>query len=88
MTAPTPVRENTHMTRGMVSAERIVVIANISDASTRQADDINAILQKIDQIANVVSVNSATAQESAASSSVLMQKAEELKQVIDGFEGA
>ena len=71
-----------------VTGEIVDAVANISDASTRQANDISAILQKIDQIATVVSANSATAEESAAASSVLMQKAEELKQVIDGFEGA
>lgn len=71
-----------------VTNEIVDAVANISAASTRQAEDIDSILAKIDQIANVVSANSATAQESAAASGVLMQKAEELKEVIEGFEGA
>lgn len=71
-----------------VTNEIVDAVANISAASTRQAEDIELILRKIDQIANVVSANSATAQESAAASGVLMQKAEELKEVIEGFEGA
>ena len=65
--------------------EAAVSINRISQASNEQAIAINQINQGIDQIASVVQNNSATAEESAASSEELSSQAQLLKQLAGYF---
>lgn len=64
--------------------EKIVV--GIADASDRQSEDIEYITTGIEQISGVVQNNSATAEESAASSEELSGQASMLKELVDRFE--
>ncbi len=69
--------EKVHQTAGLIS--------KISDASTRQADTIRQVQLGLDQISSVVQTNSATAEESAASSEELSGQAQTLKSLIEKF---
>ena len=60
-------------------------IAQISSASTEQADALNQISQAADQIAAVVEENTAMAEESSASSEELAAQAEKLKDLVGAF---
>ena len=61
-------------------------IDEISDASNNQATSIAQIRQSINSISEVVQGNSATAEESAASSEELMGQMKMLKKLVDSFE--
>lgn len=67
-------------------ADEIVKTTNqIADASKVQATSVSQIQERISQISNVVQTNSATAQESAATSEELNSQAMLLKNLIDMF---
>lgn len=76
------------------SLERIVhssqltnqLIQSISEASQEQARSIAQVTQGIDQISNVVQTNSATSEESAASSEILSGQAHMLKELMNQFQ--
>ena len=61
------------------------LVGNIAKASTDQALEIAQITQGIEQVSEVVQTNSATAEESAASSEELSGQAEMLKQMVGAF---
>lgn len=61
------------------------LVGDIARASTDQAAEIVQITQGIEQVAVVVQNNSATAEESAASSEELSGQAEMLKQMVGAF---
>ncbi|MEG7530643.1 MAG: methyl-accepting chemotaxis protein [Hungatella sp.] len=61
------------------------IVAEISKASTEQAQSIAQVTQGIDQISSVVQTNSATAEESAAASEELSGQASMLKQLVGKF---
>ena len=61
-------------------------IDKISQASNNQATSIAQIRQSINMINDAVQENSATAEESAASSEELMGQMKMLKQLVDSFE--
>ena len=65
--------------------EIVMTINEIADASRTQADSVLQIEQQIDQISDVVQTNSATAQESAATSQELNTQAGLLKSLIAVF---
>lgn len=60
-------------------------IDQISQASSEQASSISQVTQGIDQISSVVQTNSATAEESAASSEELSGQAQMLKNLVSQF---
>ena len=60
-------------------------IERISQASVEQAQSINQVVEGIDQISSVVQTNSATAEESAATSEELSGQAQVLKNLVDQF---
>ena len=60
-------------------------IGNIASASNHQASAITQIDSGIEQVSTVVQANSATAEESAASSEELSGQADSLKQLINQF---
>lgn len=62
------------------------IVVSIADASDRQSEDIEYITTGIEQISGVVQNNSATAEESAASSEELSGQASMLKELVDRFE--
>ncbi|WKY48550.1 methyl-accepting chemotaxis protein [Eubacteriaceae bacterium ES3] len=62
-----------------------VLVESIARASNDQASEITQITTGIDQIAQVTQTNSATAQESAASSEELSSQAQMLKAMVDTF---
>ncbi|WP_303871262.1 methyl-accepting chemotaxis protein [Acetobacterium wieringae] len=61
------------------------LVGNIARASNDQASEIAQITKGIEQVSNVVQTNSATAEESAASSQELSGQAEVLKQMMRTF---
>lgn len=61
------------------------LVGNIARASNDQASEIAQITKGIEQVSNVVQTNSATAEESAASSQELSGQAEVLKQMMSSF---
>ncbi|MBI4858528.1 MAG: HAMP domain-containing protein [Acetobacterium woodii] len=61
------------------------LVGNIAKASTDQASEIAQITQGIGQVSAVVQTNSATAEESAASSEELSGQAEMLKEMVGAF---
>ncbi|MBI4857583.1 MAG: HAMP domain-containing protein [Acetobacterium woodii] len=61
------------------------LVGNIARASNDQASEIAQITKGIEQVSNVVQTNSATAEESAASSQELSGQAEMLKQMMSNF---
>lgn len=67
------------------TAETVEMVVEISNAASGQADAITQVTQGIDQIAGVVQTNSATAQESAASSEELSGQAQMLTDLIGTF---
>lgn len=62
------------------------IIGNIAVASNEQASEIAQINQGIEQVAQVVQQNSATAEESAAASEALSNQAELLKSMLNKFQ--
>ncbi len=60
-------------------------IGKISQASNRQSDAIGQVTLGLDQISNVVQINSATAEESAAASKELSEQALALKELVQKF---
>lgn len=75
------LEESTGKTQELVSH-----IAEISDASEKQAEALNQIAQAVDQIASVVEENTAMAEESSASSEELAGQAQVLKELIAQFQ--
>lgn len=69
----------------MVTRETVELIERITEASERQAEAASQINIGIDQIASVVQINSATAEESAAASEELNAQAEMLNDLIGQF---
>ena len=68
------------------SSQRTVsLIEQITSATNEQAESIAFVNQGIDQISSVVQTNSATAEESAATSEELSSQAHILKSLIDKF---
>ena len=61
------------------------LVANIARASNDQASEIAQITTGIDQVSQVIQTNSATAQQSAASSEELSGQAQLLKGMVDAF---
>lgn len=57
----------------------------ISDASQRQAQQLDEITRAVEQIASVVEENTAMAEESSASSQELASQSQVMKQLIDQF---
>lgn len=62
-----------------------VLVGNIASSSNEQATAISQIDQGITQVSTVVQMNSATAEESAASSEELSGQADMLLQLVSGF---
>lgn len=60
-------------------------IQKISEASKEQAQSIAQVSMGVDEIASVVQINSATAEESAAASEELFSKSELLKSLVNHF---
>ncbi len=70
----------------VANANEIVETTNqIANAAKIQADSVSQIQERIGQISNVVQTNSATAEESAATSEQLSEQASLLKSLIDVF---
>lgn len=65
--------------------ESTSLVLDISDVSSRQAENIAQLLNAIEQISSVVQTNSATAEESAAASEELSSQAAELKSLVNRF---
>lgn len=65
--------------------EMTVIIGQISEASSNQADSISQITMGIDQISSVVQTNSATAEESAAASEELFSQSQLMKNLVGRF---
>ncbi|MEA4895508.1 MAG: methyl-accepting chemotaxis protein [Oscillospiraceae bacterium] len=61
------------------------LVTEISNATVAQSDSINQILIGVEQISNVVQLNSATAEESAAASEELSAQAGMLRDLVSGF---
>lgn len=61
------------------------IINKISDSTSQQYESINLINQNMNQISDVVQVNSATAEESAAASEELSGQANALKDMLNRF---
>lgn len=61
------------------------IVAEIAEASTVQTHMISQVTQGIEQIADVIQTNSATAEESAAASKELSNQALILKKMVGGF---
>ena len=68
------------------SKQVATLISDISEASKRQAEAVSQVTVGLDQISSVVQTNSATSEESAATSEELSGQAHVLKQLIDQFE--
>lgn len=66
-------------------AKAAAIVANIASASNEQATGISQINQAIEQVAQVVQTNSATAEESASASEELSSQAELLKEGVRKF---
>ena len=62
------------------------MVDRISGASVRQADSIIQIRQSMEMVSEIVQGNSATAEESAASSEELSAQAQVLKKLVEEFE--
>ncbi|MDE6221501.1 MAG: methyl-accepting chemotaxis protein, partial [Lachnospiraceae bacterium] len=61
------------------------IIGQISEASNDQAYSVSQIMIGIDQISNVVQTNSATAEESAATSQELSSQSQLMKRLVEKF---
>lgn len=68
------------------SSQVAALIADISESSKRQADAVSQVTIGLDQISSVVQTNSATSEESAATSEILSGQARALKELIEQFE--
>lgn len=68
------------------TGEIITMVDRISGACVRQADSIIQIRQSMELVSEVVQGNSATAEESAASSEELSAQAQVLKKLVEEFE--
>ena len=68
-----------------VNSKATELIKQIASASNAQANSISQISQGIDQISSVVQTNSATAEQSAASSKEMADHAERLKGFVKSF---
>lgn len=75
--------ELAQVVRGAQAATEAV--ADISEATDLEADAIAEAMRKLDNISEVVQMNSATSQESAASSEELSSQASLLKELISNF---
>lgn len=62
------------------------IVSEISEAARSQSDSISQILIGVEQISNVVQMNSATAEESAAASEELSAQANMLQTLVANFE--
>ncbi len=71
----------------VVESAKVVseTVGKISQASNRQSDAIAQVTLGLDQISNVVQINSATAEESAAASKELSEQALALKELVQKF---
>ena len=88
------VENGTHIADDTANALALVVtgtqevtelIGNIADASSEQATSVTQVTLGVDQISSVVQTNSATAEESAASSEELSGQAAMLKSLVSKF---
>lgn len=87
------VREGTRMadetaqtlTEVVEGPDRCEVVDGISQASDEQASSIALVTQEMGQISDVVQTNSATAEESAATSEELFAQAQILKNLVNQF---
>lgn len=68
------------------ASNALTKVEHISRASNEQATSVVQLRESIDQIADVVQENSATAEESAAASEELTEQMKMLKQLVDSFE--
>ena len=68
-----------------ISKQSAELIVGIADASAQQADSISQVMSGIDQISQVVQMNSATAEETAASCEELSGQSDILKNQISRF---
>ena len=66
-------------------AQVAALVSKIDTASNDQTASINQINTGVDQVAQVVQTNSATAEESAAASEELYSQAELLKNMVSKF---
>ena len=62
------------------------IVSEISEATRSQSENISQILIGVEQISNVVQMNSATAEESAAASEELSAQAGMLQTLVSRFE--
>ena len=67
-------------------AQAADLVGDIATASNEQANAITQINQGIEQVANVVQTNTATAEESAAASEELSNQATHLHMMVGQFE--
>ena len=68
-----------------ISKQSTELIVGIADASANQADSIKQVMAGIDQISQVVQMNSATAEETAASCEEISGQSDILKNQISRF---
>jgi PAS domain S-box-containing protein len=61
------------------------IVVQIAQSSDRQADEIGFLNDSIEKMANVVTQNSATAEESAAASEEISEQARGLQELIDNY---
>ena len=66
-------------------AEAASLVEGIADASNNQAKDISQVNEGIETVSNVIQSNSATSQQSAASSEELYGQADMLKRIVSEF---
>lgn len=67
------------------SAETSKLVGDITEASNRQSEYLKEVLQGVQQIASVVESNSATAEETSASSQELQSQADMLEGLLNTF---
>lgn len=67
------------------TTETVSIVEEIAEATEHQATEVTQISAGVDQIASVVQVNSATAEESSAASEELSNQARRLKGLLDGI---
>ncbi len=81
------VDETASVLNGVVEGAQNIIenINKISNASDMQSDSVEQIRIGMDQISNVVQTNSATSQQSAASSQELSGQAQLMKQLLEQF---
>ena len=66
--------------------EAVSIVSSITSDANAESDELSRITDGVEQIANVIQRNTATAEESAASSEELSGQAAILKSLTDRFE--